>query len=96
MPSALDWKPDPSQPDNVETASAGNTTYSVTAWHPRAAGQGSYTAHVGSLHLGTFPYTAQGRRAAFTACESYAQFVADSLRAQAALAHYGVGRESAA
>jgi hypothetical protein len=86
MPSVLDWKPDPCQPDDIETASAGGITYSVTSWHRRAANLGAYAACAGQLDLGTFPYTAEGKRAAFTACESYAQFVADSLRAQEAIA----------
>jgi hypothetical protein len=95
MSSALDWKPDPDQPDNVETASAGETVYSVTGTHARGTGQGTYTAHAGSLSLGTFPCTAEGRCAAFIACESHAQFVADALRARATLVNQGMGREQA-
>ena len=86
MPAALDWKPHASQPDSIETASAGGITYSVTGWFRRAAGLSAYAARAGDLDLGTFPHTADGKRAAFTACESYAQFVADSLRAQEAIA----------
>ena len=86
MPVALDWKPGHCEPDGVETASAGGITYSVTSWHQHGTSLGAHLARAGDLELGTFPYTADGKRAAFTACESYAQFVADSLRAQATIA----------
>ena len=82
MATALDWEPDPFQPDSVH-ARGGATTYRVTSGPPATAGNGAITAHAGDCILGRFPCTAEGRRAALTACESHAAFVGDSLRAQA-------------
>jgi hypothetical protein len=93
MATALDWIPDPFQPQaavhaesvhakSVHAESSG-TTYRVTGWPPGSTGDGAYTALAGDHALGRFPYTEAGRRAALTACESHAAFVGDSLRAQA-------------
>jgi len=81
--TALDWKPDPFQPHSVVYAESAGTTYSVTSWHPSMASSGAYTALAGDVHLGRFPYTEEGKRAALTACESHAAFLGDSQRAQA-------------
>ena len=83
MATALDWKPDQFQPHSVVHAESAGTTYSVTNWPAGTTSSGAYTALAGDLHLGRFPYTVQGKRAALTACESHAAFVVDSLRAQA-------------
>lgn len=82
MAIALDWKPDPFQPDSVH-AQAGGTIYRVTSCPPGLGSSGAITAHAGDRTLGRFPCTPQGKRAALTACESHAAFVGDSLRAQA-------------
>jgi hypothetical protein len=83
--TALDWKPDPFQPHSVLHAQSAGTTYSVTSWPHSMASSGAYTALAGDVHLGRFPYTGEGKRAALTACESHAAFLGDSQRAQAAI-----------
>jgi len=83
MATALDWKPDPFQPDSVVHATGAGTIYCVTSCHPGMAGAGAFTALAGAHVLGRFPGTPEGKRAALTACESHAAFVGDSLRAQA-------------
>ena len=83
MAAALDWKPDPFQPHSVLHDESAGTTYSVTSSPAGMTSGGAYTALAGDLHLGRFPCTEKGKRAALTACESYAAFVGDSLRAQA-------------
>ena len=89
MATGLDWKPDPFQPRSVVHARSGGTIYSVTSWPPGLTSNGAYTALAGDLHLGRFPYTEEGRRAALTACESHAAFLGDSQRAQAEIAERG-------
>jgi hypothetical protein len=83
MATALDWTPDPFQPEGAVHAQSSGTTYRVTGCPPGPTGSGAYTALAGAHALGRFPYTEEGKRAALTACESHAAFVGDSLRAQA-------------
>ena len=89
MAKTLDWKPDPFQPRSVMHAESAGTTYSVTRWPAGMTSGGAYTALAGDLHLGRFPYTEDGKRAALTACESHAAFLGDSQRAQAEIAERG-------
>jgi hypothetical protein len=85
MATTLDWKPDPLQPHSVLHAESAGRIYSVTtcAPEPDRTGNGAYAALAGDVHLGRFPCTEEGKRAALTACESHAAFLGDSQRAQA-------------
>jgi hypothetical protein len=86
MARTLDWKPDPFQPHSVLHAESAGRIYSVTSWPPSMTGSGAYTSLAGDLHLGRYPYTDEGKRAALAACESHAAFLGDSQRAQAEIA----------
>ena len=85
MTTTLDWKPDPYLPHSDMIARTAATMYRVTGWHPCMTSPGCYTAVLGALDLGRFPYTPEGKRAALTACQSHADLVADAA-ANAALA----------
>jgi hypothetical protein len=89
MATALDWKPDPFQPHSVLHAESAGRIYSVTTCAPDRTGNGAYAALAGDVHLGRFPCTEEGKRAALTACESHAAFLGDSQRAQAEISGHG-------
>jgi hypothetical protein len=89
MATTLDWKPDPLQPDSVLHAQGAGRLYRVTTCAADRTGNAAYAALAGDVHLGRFPFTEEGRRAALTACESHAAFLGDSQRAQAEIAGHG-------
>jgi hypothetical protein len=85
MTAALAWIPDPYLPHSDVLARAGDATYRVTSWHPSMTNPGAHTASMGSLDLGRFPYTPEGKRAALMACQSHADYVGAVLQTTAAM-----------
>jgi hypothetical protein len=80
MTAALDWTPDPYLPHSDVIARAGVVTYRVTTWYPSMTHPGAHIASMGSLDLGRFPYTPEGKRAALMTCQAHADLPLGSPR----------------